>query len=199
MATGVVMRTVRHFPNAISLRLWQRLRAMALPCVLVAFGLTADPASADESWDTRIDEARARFKVLDSFAGEAVLDRETGLVWARHPGEAPEPDRQQNWSTAIAECYARDIGGRRGWRLPTLEELASLIDPRSRNPALAQGHPFRNVHSANYWSATTRVDAQGFVWHVDFGSGFVGNTFSKAQDLAFTWCVRGGKGIDGVQ
>jgi len=43
-------------------------------------------AGSFPSWDRKIDSAK-RFKVLDRFEGEAVLDRETGLVWERSPGE----------------------------------------------------------------------------------------------------------------
>jgi hypothetical protein len=83
-------------------------------------------------------------------------------------------------------------------QMPTVEELASLVDPNQTNPSLLIGHPFINVHSSEYWTATTRVDAPEFAWSVDLGSGLVGNAVTKTTSL-FSWCVRGGQGIDGVQ
>jgi len=174
---------------------------MALPSSILALTLTAASAEAGEVWDKRIDDASNRFKVLSAFGDEAVLDRETGLVWERHVGDREEPDVQQvGWHQSTVHCLVRQTGGRGGWRLPSVEELYSLVDRRYSNPALLPGHPFLNVHSsAPYWTATTAIEAQSVVLSVAFASGLVGNTLGKAQDSAFTWCVRGGKGFDGVQ
>jgi hypothetical protein len=96
------------------------------------------------------------------------------------------------------------VGGRKGWRLPTIEELASLIDPTQTNPALPIGHPFINVQSDRYWSASTVVGDTDEVsddtsdiggdtdeaWDVRFNYGYV-STYSKSSS-GFVWCVRGG-------
>ena len=42
------------------------------------------------------------------------------------------------------------VGGTKGWRLPSVAELASLVDPANSNPALPTGHPFSNVQSPFY-------------------------------------------------
>jgi hypothetical protein len=38
-----------------------------------------------ESWDKKIDRVGSRFTVLSAFGNNAVLDRETQLVWVRAP------------------------------------------------------------------------------------------------------------------
>ncbi len=89
--------------------------------------------------------------MLSEFNGEAVLDNGTGRVWEQSPDTGA-----QSWIGALNHCYGRNVGGRMGWRLPTIEELASLVDPNNPGgvPFLPPGHPFDNVQSG-YWSATT--------------------------------------------
>jgi len=153
----------------------------------------ADSERAFPSWDQQINKPK-RFKVLSQFAGAAVLDKETGLVWEQSPDTGTP-----TWFNALTHCYTRTVGGRLGWRLPTIEELASLIDPNNAtgDPDLPPGHPFSNVLSDLYWSATTNASAPSDAWGVNLDDGIV---FSGVRpDFNLVWCVRGGQGIDGVQ
>ncbi|HKA41023.1 MAG TPA: DUF1566 domain-containing protein [Burkholderiales bacterium] len=60
---------------------------------------------------------------MANWNSEAVLDRETGLVWQR------SPVGHGRWNVASSQCLLAKTGGRVGWRLPTVNELASLLDP----------------------------------------------------------------------
>jgi hypothetical protein len=169
----------------------------ALSCIFVSIalglvGLAGDPAGAatasgpyyaTPSWDQTL-PASTRFIVLSNFNGEAVLDRETGLVWERSPSTI-----QRNWLNAQDSCPSREVGGRLGWRLPTVQELASLADRTQSDPTLPAGHPF-DVQSSFYWSATPSAAHSGDAWVVYFGDGDV-FTSSPANTL-YVWCVRGG-------
>ncbi len=141
------------------------------------------------AWDKKINKATKRFKLV--LGGEAVLDNETGLVWEKSPETTP-----RNWSDAISYAYNKTLGGRKGWRLPTVEELASLADPALSNPALPKGHPFTNVQSDTYWSSTTFVGNTNGAWTVYFYTGGV-SVFNKSSNI-YAWCVRGGYGYDGM-
>src|SRR5262245_10571826 len=68
-----------------------------------------------------------RFVILSNFSSDAVLDRETGLVWTRR--SVPTPFTVE-LRTTIAEgiCRSLTIGNRLGWRLPAVAELQSLVD-----------------------------------------------------------------------
>ena len=130
------------------------------------------------------------FPVSDRFlvamSGEAVYDRETGLVWERSPHS-----ERMNWTAACAHCYRNGAGQRLGWRLPTIEELSSLVDESGLGPALPPGHPFENIHRLVYWSSTTDNDYDGMAWRVYFDDGRVG---SSVKSIPYSvWCVRGGK------
>jgi hypothetical protein len=188
-----------------------------IPMALVIFALLAAPAPAGDlnpppgspaptmktldqippTWDQKLrsDDGDAttkcnstRFKcVMD---GAAVLDKETGLVWEKAPDATP-----QTWADAVGYCFNKAVGGRKGWRLPTIEELASLVDPSAGILSLPDGHPFTNVQLTWYWSSTTRASETGKAWLVILGGGSlfdVGKTFPYPG-----WCVRGGRGHDG--
>ena len=131
--------------------------------------------------------AADRFELV--MGGAAVLDKETGLVWEQSPDTST-----RIWTSAISHCYQRQVGGRKGWRLPTIEELASLVDTTQINPALPSGHPFVNVQLPNYWSAATFADGSTFAWVVAFGFGSV--NLNNKTGINYVWCVRGGHGHD---
>jgi len=164
--------------------------------ILSSFALESGSVQADSpgpyyatpSWDQTLPSA-TRFTVLSNFASAAVLDRETGLVWEK----SPSPDAQ-SWADARSACINKNVGGRRGWRLPSIQELTSLIDPSAQFPALPVGHPFANISLFAYWSASTDPDAPVVAWLVSLGSG-VADTGGKATSN-HTWCVRGGGPLD---
>jgi len=129
----------------------------------------------------------SRFKCVMN--NQAVLDRETGLVWEKSPDTTT-----MTWTAACTHCYGREVANRKGWRLPTIEELSSLVDNDNSNPALPTGHPFSNVQSSSYWSSTTYVGNTSDAWGVGFATGVVGYV-GKGINF-YVWCVRGGHGHD---
>ena len=146
-------------------------------------------------WDTVL-PAATRFVVLTDFASAAVLDKETGLVWEKSPAIVAK-----GWGGADYECANKNIGGRYGWRLPSLPELTSLIDPSlpaSADPKLPPGHPFTNVLADVYWTATMQQRTPPTVaWGVNIASAVSPVTSSDLSTLLFhEWCVRGGMNAD---
>ncbi len=145
------------------------------------------PYYATPSWDQQL-PASTRFIVLSNFASAAVLDRETGLVWEKVPSTFGV-----DWFDASIRCAQLDLGGRKGWRLPTIQDLASLID--STVGSLPAGHPF-TVQSSFYWSATTFAGNTAVAWDVIFSGGFVGTSSKSGGSNGLAWCVRSGPGVD---
>jgi hypothetical protein len=140
-----------------------------------------------------------RFIVLADWNSEAVLDRETGLVWESSPLFLSGADTGLRlWQSAQIHCNnVVTKGSRRGWRLPTVQELASLHDPSvpfAGRATLPTGHPFQNVASDFYWSATSYANDTSEAWGVHFAVGLVDH-FDKST-IRRVWCVRGGQGVD---
>ncbi len=116
---------------------------------------------------------------------EAVLDKETGLVWAVNANLGGT----RTWQAAINYCANLSLGGRKGWRLPNRVELASLVDPTQSYPALPSGHPFSNVQSTNYWSSTTYEGFTYGAWGVYMGYELCGANRGK-DSYSYVWPVR---------
>lgn len=147
--------------------------------------LNQDKDSCDCAWDKILDEDR--FKVIMN--GEAVLDKETCLVWELEPNTSP-----MEWEDARAYCYRLTLGGRGGWRMPTIEELRSLLDIVNPSP-LPEENPFILGSQVGFWSTTTVATGISDAWIVDTGIPNA-RAWSKLQPVHI-WCVRGGQGYDG--
>ena len=165
---------------------------LLVPCMAAAGQLqpSAPPGptmkTLDEippTWSQKLPADKRFVIVLD---GAAVLDKETGLVWEKSPDTT-----SRIWNEAVNYCYTKTVGGRKGWRLPTIAELASLVDTTQSNPALPGGHPFVNVQPGSYWSSTEYVAVPSTAWLVTMGDGYVG--YGAKSSIYSVWAVRGGQ------
>ncbi|HEV3060525.1 MAG TPA: DUF1566 domain-containing protein [Vicinamibacterales bacterium] len=131
-----------------------------------------------------------RFVVLASYNNAAVYDGETGLVWEQSPSAAI-----QHWQDAQIACGQKMVGNRFGWRLPTVQELASLVDPtQGAYPFLPAGHPFDfSSFPYSFWAATTWGQNPDYAWIVQLINPGIGPNH-KVNDSNSAWCVRGGSG-----
>ena len=149
------------------------------------------PYYAVPSWDQKL-PSTTRFILLSNWNNEAVLDRETGLVWERAPAGSIS-----DWFVANALCMTKTTGGRMGWQLPTIQQLASLLDPSvpAPGPVLPSGHPFLGIDGTTYWSSTSQVPSGTAAWTVTFSSGAIFG-LAKGTNFRSSWCVRGGQSAD---
>lgn len=124
---------------------------------------------------------------------KAVLDRETGLVWERTPSLTAV---LAGWANAVSDCTTLSLAGRRGWRLPSIEELQSIVDETS---GLPPGNPF-TLPPALYWSSTSDVVSAGSALGLRTSGALPFGVFTAAKTSSTfkAWCVRGGSGIDGM-
>ena len=144
-----------------------------------------------EVWDDNIRFAIYENDTPEDPSDDVVWDRATNLMWAR---DANIAGQRMNWNDVTSYCNYLELAGMDDWRLPTLEELASLAEayPSPRNPALPAGHPFVNVQSAYYyWSATIAPDTSDGAWIMAMGTGWVDRNWKSTY--YYVWPVRGGQ------
>lgn len=137
------------------------------------------------SWDQQM--TTGRFAVLSNFGSQAVMDKETQLVWQKSPAS-----NTSGWGAATNACEGVGTGGRRGWRLPTLPELMSLVDLTAALVVnLPPNHPFGVTGSTTYWTATVDpFEPLDKVMYVDMGTGYSQSDHMIGGSHRF-WCVRG--------
>jgi len=125
-----------------------------------------------------------------------VLDTKTGLTWTRCPlgmywdkkSCNNVPDRM-DWNDArstILRLNNQQEGyiGFRDWRLPTREELGTLVESKCYGPAV-NSEIFPNTPQTGYWTSTLDQYARQGAWLVYFlnGSHYMGNK-------EYEWAIR---------
>jgi Protein of unknown function (DUF1566) len=139
-------------------------------------------------WDQALPAAQ-RFVILPAFNNEAVLDKNTGLVWERIPDAA-----DIIWAGATLTCINKNVGGTKGWRLPSVAELAGLIDPSLPAPFVPTNIFPTLPQLGFFWSATTHAEVQTLAWDVGLNDSDVDQQLKTTPGHA--WCVRGGMNAD---
>lgn len=150
-----------------------------------AGGSVGEVGNYTTRWDTNHPSA-SRFTIV--FPG-AVMDKNTGLVWEQNPS-SPATD----WSAARFQCVNKNVGGTRGWRLPSVVELTSVLNQQTQVATPVVPSEFTGVQIANYWSATTHAptatsNSTTIALTLSFSDGTVGQ--SNKGGSGNVWCVRG--------
>ena len=137
-----------------------------------------------------------------------ILDRRTGLMWEAKTGDSGLHDRGWTYTwldndatrnggvagtanggscgatvacdteSFVAAVNTEALCGRTGWRLPSMEELRSLVDYTIPSPGPSVDVAwFPNTLATLYWSFSTDVSGAlaapgGEAWALDFGGGF---------------------------
>ena len=107
-----------------------------------------------------------------------IRDTKTGLEWQAEP-LPPSP-----WQDQMDAAARLDLGGHTDWRLPTVEELHTLIDYSRCDPA----SEFPGTQPCYFWSSSSRAASASNAWFVSFYSGYVNNVDKTIYSYAR--CVR---------
>ncbi len=113
-----------------------------------------------------------------------VLDALTGLTW--HP-RAIYGGQRASWSAALKTVCAYAKETNMPWRMPSINELESLVDASTHTPALPSEQPFTEVMEA-YWSSTTSTFETDWAYVLYLTKGAVGVGYKKNSDFTL-WPV----------
>lgn len=88
---------------------------------------------------------------------DTATDKKTGLTWTRAVKETV------TWDQAKSYCDSLALGGfTTGWRLPTIQELKTLFDPRRVDPSIDPA-AFPSTPIKRFWSGTQHA-ATLYMW-----------------------------------
>jgi hypothetical protein len=158
--------------------------------LLLAIGGRESHADVLKPWN--IIATEGRFVVLDSFSGNAVLDRRTNLIWEKN---AHGSSFGSAWANAVRSCHDTNLSGHFGWRLPKIEELMTLLS--ANEDGVHSPNPFTDVTTATntfYWSSSEIPTDTGSGSTDAFGVAFgiTGVAPHPKTNLGKVWCVLGG-------
>jgi len=105
---------------------------------------------------------------------DGYLDTKTGLVWQA------EDTGVMTWDAAMS--YAEKLDG---WRLPTIEELITIIDFSKYDPATE----LPGMSTGSYWGSSSSASNADNAWNVYFNGGHV-SSYHKGSSR-YVRCVRG--------
>lgn len=90
-----------------------------------------------------------------------VFDTKTGLTWQQAANTSGLTEAQ-------AVTYCTGLSG--GWRLPSLKELATIVDFSTQSPCI-DGNAFPNTPANYFWTSTLDNASMSFGWTVLFDTG----------------------------
>lgn len=133
-------------------------------------------------------------RVGSYYKQQCVKDQVTGLIWEGKTAKGPRSGRSvyTNWgdgrdgdaSAYVAYVNGLALCGYTDWRLPTVEELHTLVDyGKPQGGVMLDLNWFVNSPTYRYWTST-KVASSGFgAWHVDFAFGRTWQDSVAARNL----------------
>ena len=117
-------------------------------------------------------------------------------MWEKTPDTGDDPfPRGRFWEDALEYANNLSLGGHSDWRLPNVNEMASLLNAGEPNCASwLSSRGFENVQPDYYWTSTSYASTIGTAWTVNLGYGDIRMIMDYPKDCAgkHAWAVRNG-------
>lgn len=147
-------------------------RIVGVSALLAALSLTAE-AEANCTLIAGNVERTPDASLTDNGNG-TITDSVTGLMWKKcveglslSGSDCTGTATPLTWSGALERAGSDTTGGSGDWRLPTKNQLLSLVETACRSPAINTSR-FPNTQPNYYWSSTPANDFGTSAWYVDF-------------------------------
>jgi hypothetical protein len=126
-----------------------------------------------------------------------VIDTTTGLQWMRYclgqhwngmtcEGKAAT----YTWREALKRAKQVTFAGYNDWRLPTIDELKSIIEKNEIPTINSKAFPNTSTQS-HVWSSSSNANHSSYVWYVYFDYGYAG--YGDCDNHGHVRLVRGGQ------
>jgi hypothetical protein len=112
-----------------------------------------------------------------------VRDNATQLTWQQATDAT-----KRSWNDATMYCAQLQLSGT-GWRVPTLKELLTLVDPARSTAPVIDSKLFPGTPADTFWSANSFVADANYAWTIDFRFGNSAKDHAKSTG-AYVKCVR---------
>ena len=106
----------------------------------------------------------------------------TGGTRMRFEIAPKETESQANWDDARLYCFALNIDGKTGWRLPTIYELIRIYNSKNDFEKL-----LHSDFNSRYWSSSERGGSHA--WYQDFYNGSL-YSFDKNHAGVYVRAIR---------
>lgn len=124
----------------------------------------------------------------DNLTGLMWIQCAYGQTWSAGPS-CSDSAGAMFWQDAMNYCDGLSYAGQDDWRLPSVKELATLVDASRFTPAV-QASAFPGSFSTYFWSSSSYANDGNLAWGVTFdGSAYKGDKATAAYNVR---CVRGG-------
>lgn len=144
-------------------------------------------SSEFQVWAVRGEEKTSEFEVYGS---SIIKDKKTNLMWQKISAKGDE-DKGMTFEDAVSYCENLELGGFKDWRLPSRNELMSLVEFNLKAPAIDPLF-LDMTDDVWYWTSTTFYNAfEKYAWSINFYS--TGFGYLTKADLQWVRAVRGGK------
>jgi hypothetical protein len=117
---------------------------------------------------------------------DTAIDAMTELEWQRTNLD----DSDRDWESALDHCETLEHGGKTDWRLPSIKELATIVDEAAAEALVVDSATFGDSQALRYWSSTPAISFGSERLALTLETNFGTSSSIKMTELSAARCVR---------